>query len=55
MIQDNDEKLRHGLKRLRQDNTNDGDPLIFKHVKKARTRDVLQTSEDYEVLEEGTN
>ena len=50
-----DGEPEQGMKRRREEDSDDEDPLIFKRIKRADTRDDLETSEDEEGLEEGVN
>ena len=40
--------MERRMKRLTGDENDDDEPVIFHHMKRTRTRDVLETSEDEE-------
>ena len=50
-----DGEPEHGLKRWREEDSDDEDPLVFRHMKRADTRDVLEISKDEEGLGERVN
>ena len=48
MAVDDDGEPGRGLKRQREEDSDDKHPLIFKHMKRINTENVLETSEDEE-------
>ena len=48
MAVDDDGELGRGLKRQREEDSDDEDPLIFKHMKRTRAGTILEDSKDRE-------
>ena len=48
MVVDDDGELGRGLKRQREEYSDDEDPLIFKHMKRTRAGTILEDSENLE-------
>ena len=52
MLLDEGKHLKQRMKKAREDEDEDDGPLIFKHLKRARTWDTMESSKDKERLEE---
>ena len=51
MVIDKVQWQERGVKRPREAEDKDDEPLVFKHMRKTNVKDVLETSEDEEDLE----